>query len=213
MIKGIIFDMDGLIVDSEPIQCRSYIEALSKYNVDLKEQDFYEDWTVKGHGIKDFVGKENLDLDPNTIREEKRQIYHKKIKKELEIYPGAREIIEALSKKYPLAIATSSYRSDTEIVLDLFDLKKFFPIIITSDDISKGKPDPEQFLLASEGLSVAPENCLVLEDAEKGVKAADRANMKCIAIPSEYTESGDFSLATIKLKSIKELTVDLIESL
>ncbi|MCK5177467.1 MAG: HAD family phosphatase [Candidatus Aenigmarchaeota archaeon] len=212
MIQGILFDMDGVLVDTEPLHCRGVIEALKKYNVILTEEKFYELWTRRGGGIADFVKEKNISADPNIIREEKRKIYRKLLEKELKMYDGVDKTLCQLSEKYPLALVTASRRKDADLILNMTQIKKYFNWTVTNDDVKHRKPDPEGFLLAGKKLNINPENLLVIEDAQKGIIAAHKAGMKSVAIPNKYTTQNDFSLAGKIINSINDLTFDLIEN-
>ena len=213
MIQGILFDMDGVLVDTEPLHCRGVIEALKKYNVILTEEKFYELWTRRGGGIADFVKEKNISTNPYIIREEKRQIYRKLLEKELKLYDGVEKKLCQLFEKYPLALVTASGRKDAELILSKTEINKYFNPIITNDDVKYHKPDPEGFLLAGKKLNISPQNLLVIEDAQKGIIAAHKAGMKSVAIPNKHTAQNDFSLASKIVDSINDLTFDLIENL
>jgi HAD superfamily hydrolase (TIGR01509 family) len=210
MIKGIIFDLDGVIVDTEFLHYKSYSEILDKYNVKLSEQEYYDFWTRKGKDIRDFIVEKKVDIDSEKIREEKRAIYYDRLKKELRLYEDADKIITKLSKKFSLALVTNSHKRDTSLILRKFGLTKYFKVIITREDIKNKKPDPEGFLLASQKLGIKPRHILVIEDAEKGIIAAHKAGMKSIAIPNKYTKDNNFSLAGEIVESINKVNFELI---
>jgi len=115
--------------------------------------------------------------------------------------------------EFPLALATASYRHDAEEIFSLTNIDRYFKHIITADDVSQTKPNPEAFLLAAQQLNIKPANALVLEDAEKGIIAAHKAGMYSIAVPTDYTRNNDFSLADKVVSNLGEVTLDLIASL
>ncbi|MFH1291925.1 MAG: HAD family phosphatase [bacterium] len=213
MIKAIIFDMDGLIVDSEPLQCYCYTTTLKKFGVELSDKNFYKYFTTQGLDVHKYVKQEKIDLDTNMVYQEKKKLYKKILKEKARLFPGVSQTIRLLKQKFELGLATSSSKMAVNIVLGSNNLKKYFSTIVTAEQISKDKPDPEIFLTASNDLNIDPKNCLVLEDAQKGIVAAHRAGMKSIAIPNKHTKNNDFSLATRVLSSIKEINYDLINQL
>ncbi len=147
--------------------------------------------------------------------EERRKIFYSLLnKEEIKLMPGLINLLNILKKNNKkIAIASSSEKEYIEYILNKFNIKEFFEVIISGYEIEKGKPEPDIFLKASEKLKVSPNECLVIEDSRNGVLAAKRAGMKCIAIPNSITKNQDFSLANKVLNSLNEITIELIESL
>ncbi|MDO8553914.1 MAG: HAD family phosphatase [Candidatus Micrarchaeota archaeon] len=199
-IKAILFDMDGVLVDTEDLHCKSYISALKRYEIKLTEEEYFEEWTQKGKGIKDYLKEKKIKLDAEEIRSVKRAIYHQMLKKQLMLMPGIKTLLEKSKLAYKTALVSSSYRVDIDLIVKLTNIGKYFDVIIAKDDVKKVKPEPESFLLAAKLLEIEPRNCIVVEDAEKGVVAAKRAGMICIAIPCRYTMNNDFSLANYRVE-------------
>jgi len=125
--------------------------------------------------------------------------------------PGALAVLAALRPHKTLALATSSYEHSALAVLETLDIKDTFSCIATKTSAARAKPFPDIFLWVASRLNVAPAQCLVLEDAEKGILAAHAAGMRSIAIPNEHTKHNDFSKATLVLPSLEHLTLDVIE--
>jgi HAD superfamily hydrolase (TIGR01509 family) len=121
------------------------------------------------------------------------------------------DLLEFLSGKAKMALASSSYRDAVDGVLAGLDIARYFDVIVSGLDVTHVKPAPDIFLKAANDLGVAPSECLVLEDAEKGVIAAHRAGMRCVAIPNEYTRHHDFSKATKICSSLKDVTPELLK--
>ena len=213
MIQGIIFDMDGVIVKTEEIHYETYQETLQNYGIKITEEEYNNNWIRDGKGIEDFLKLKKLNIDPNHIRNKKRELYQSRLRTNVPIFDGVIETLESLSNIFPLALATSSYRIETDLILEKLNIKKYFQSTITANDVSIIKPHPECFLSSAAVLTICPEKTLVIEDAQKGVIAAKRAGMYCIAIPNNYTLSHDLSKVDLRLNSIKELTPSLIKSL
>jgi beta-phosphoglucomutase len=125
---------------------------------------------------------------------------------------GALELLESLRGKMRIALASSSYRDAIDGVLAGLRIGHFFEVVVSGLDVAQVKPAPDIFLKAAADLGVAPAQCLVFEDAEKGVIAAHRAGMRCIAVPNEYTRHHDFSKATKICSSLKEITPEVLRS-
>ena len=206
MIKSLLFDMDGILVDTEPIMARVVALALADQGLRVTELEYYDNWTKKGKGIADFIKEKNISFDFDRYRSTRNKIYLESLKTNIPIFDGAKETIAELSKTYKLGLVSSSSRVFVHFILKSTDLEKYFFTIITAEDVEKEKPAPDCFLLAAERLAVEPEECVVIEDAEKGILAAKNAGMKAIAIPNKSTSDNDFSCANLILESIKSLT-------
>lgn len=213
MIEGIIFDCNGIIADSEPIRSASTRQALSKYGINLSDEEYYNFWTRQGKGLRDFLEKNNSRIDIDNFVVERREIYHTMLRKRIKPMNNSDVAIKNLHKEYPLALVTGSYRQDLIFLLDVLNLEKYFRFLIASEDIKRKKPDPEGFIMAGERLGISSERLIVIEDAEKGVIAAHNAGMKCLAVPTHATKGNDFSLAYKVLKSIEEITPEFVRSI
>jgi len=207
MIKSLLFDMDGILVGTEPVMARAVMLALAEQGLRLTEQEYYNHWTRKGKGILDFVNEKRVPLDVKKYRSTRNRIYLEFLRINIPVLDGVKETIAELSKTYKLGLVSSSSREFVLFILKSIDLEKYFSTIITSEDVKEEKPSPEGFLLAAERLQVEPKECIVIEDAEKGILAAKNAGMKAIAIPNKYTSNNDFSCADLVLESIKSLTL------
>lgn len=212
VIAAAIFDLDGLLADTECLHCRAYQLALSEHGIDLQDADYAEHWVRFGHGIADWLTLRGLALDPQALRLQKARHYLDLLVSSLRPMEGAIELLERLHGKMPIALASSSYRDAVEGVIAGLGMARFFEAIVTGLDVPRVKPAPDIFLKAARDLGAAPSQCLVFEDAEKGVIAAHRAGMRCIAVPNDYTRHHDFSLATRICASLKEVTPEVLES-
>ncbi len=212
-ISALIFDLDGLLADTERLHCQAYQMALSESGVQLGEADYADHWVRSGKGIADWVAMHNLALDPHALRLRKAQHYLDLLASSLRPMEGALEILAAFHGRIKIALASSSYRDAVDGVLGGLEIEHYFEAIVSGLDVQQVKPAPEIFLKAARDLAVEPAQCLVLEDAEKGVIAAHRAGMRCIAVPNDYTRQHDFSRATKVCLSLKEITPDLLRRL
>jgi beta-phosphoglucomutase len=203
----LLFDMDGLLVDTEPIMARSVMLALADQGVYLHEQDYYDNWTRKGKGIVDYMKGKDLTLDIEKYRSVRNKTYLDFLKTNIPLMSGTKETIAELSKTYKLGLVSSSIREFVHTILKSTDLMQYFSTIITAEDVEREKPAPDGFLLAAKILRTDPKECIVIEDAEKGVIAAKAAGMKVIAIPNAKTNDNDFSNADLKLENLKSLII------
>ena len=214
MIKAVIFDMDGVIVDSEPINYEVIRITFEKAGVKISKKEFIEEWIVKGTGSREAIKRHNIKMSSEDLQKIKKKIYLDILKRKVKLKPNAKRTIINLHKKYKLALASQGHRYNIDIIVKKFKLSKFFQAIIGKQDVNKGKPNPEIFLKASKELKVKPEECLVIEDTEKGIIAAKRAGMVCIAVPDTWTKKyNDFSKADLVVNLLGEITIDVIKNL
>ena len=213
MITTIICDLDGTLVNTECHHMSSYQEILKTYNINLSDEEYRIHWIRDGKTIRDFVKKYNISHDPKELHKQKAIIYKHKIESNLELCEGTFEFLEKMKTKFQLALATNSFFQYTDIILQKTNIKQFFEIIVTRDNIKNLKPDPEIFIKTAELLKTEGSNCVVLEDAQKGIEAAYAAGMKSIAIPNIYTFDNDFSKADLILNSLKEINHKIIKEI
>jgi HAD superfamily hydrolase (TIGR01509 family) len=185
---AVIFDMDGVIVDSEPLHERAFSEVMDLLGYG------------RNHGIRfaDYVGRSDFELwedfmarhQPSQSLPEllalKRHRVIEVIRRLRPLFAGAPELVRALTGRYRLALASGSERPIVETVLDLEELRQFFPVVVTAGDVQHGKPEPDIFLLAAARLGVVPADCWVIEDSKPGVTAALAAGMRVIAITNTH---------------------------
>jgi len=213
MITSIIFDLDGLLADTERLHCLAYQTALQEHDVRISDAEYAEHWVRCGRGIADWLDSQGLKLDPFAVRTRKSEHYLALLRSSLRPMDGALNLLNALHGKMKIALASSSYRDAIEGVLTGLDIAHYFDAVVSGLDVPSVKPAPDIFLKAAELLGVEPCECLVLEDAEKGVVAAYRAGMRCIAIPNDYTRHHDFSKAMKICASLNEITPELLRTL
>lgn len=212
MISTVIFDLDGLITDTERLHCQAWRETLAGAGIEVSEQEYCDHWIRAGLGIGDLVRLRGLDHDPDVLRKAKLALYTALLETSLRPMPGAVELIESLHGRKRLALATSSYGVSVDLILEKLALVRYFEAVAANESVTRLKPHPDVFLHVADRLGVAPADCIVLEDAEKGVLAAHAAGMKVIAVPTPHTRDNDFSRATLVVPSLADVTVELLDS-
>jgi len=213
MVSAVIFDLDGLLADTEGLHRAAYQKVFAGFDVELSDEQYAHHWIRSGKGIDAFLNERNLVIDPVLVRRRKACIYGKLVSGGVDPMPGSRELLCSLKGRKAMVLATSSYSADARAVLGALGFDIFFSCMIAKDDVEHIKPHPEIFLRAAGEAGAAPEQCIVVEDAEKGVLAAHAAGMKCIAVPNEHTANNDFSKATFVVDSLEQVDCELIDRL
>jgi HAD superfamily hydrolase (TIGR01509 family) len=206
MLQAIIFDMDGLLIDSEPIWREAEKEIFAEVGITLTDEMCF---TTVGLRIDEVVNHWHAKFPWENPSQEiiKEKVIDKVIELILqkgEILPGVIQTIEYFySKNYPLAIASASSMRIIDAVTEKLKIKKYFTIIHSAEFEEYGKPHPAVFISTAKKLNVLPQNCLVFEDSLNGVIAAKAARMKVIAVPEPiHFENLKFNIADLKLKSL-----------
>ncbi len=216
-LKSIIFDHDGVMVDTEPLQSQAWIKILEKYG---KTPEIYGNGLVHKVGIT-INGNWNIlklkyGITENTNHlEEQRSIVYRDLLSQTRPMVGLMELLSELrkeKKKLKTAIASSSNREYIEMVVNNFGIADDFDVIVSGKDVASGKPAPDIYIKVALLLGANPENCVVLEDSRTGVEAAKAARMKVIAIPNQYTDEQDFTDADLVLPSLKHIDLQLLYS-
>ena len=213
MITTVIFDLDGLLADTEPLHCRACQDALQSEGASLTKADYIEHWVRSGKGIADWVALHGLNVDPLALRVKKSARYLELLASSLRPMDGALELLKVLYGNKTLALASSSYQDAVDGVLEGLNIAHYFEAIVTGLDVPRVKPAPDIFLTAARRVGAVPSECVVIEDAEKGVLAAYQAGMSCIAVPNAHTRHHDFSKASRVCSSLNEITLQSIETM
>ena len=187
-LRAVIFDMDGVIVDSEPRHERAFREVIRELG--------YSD--AEGLCFADYIGRSDRDLwvdfiaryKPSQTIDQllalKRARVIQILQREEPLFDGLPELVEKLASKYRLAVASGSEQAVVHAVLDFRGLRRFFSAIVSSAEVEQGKPAPDIFLLAAERLGVPTAECCVIEDSKPGIAAAVAAGMQVIAITNTH---------------------------
>ncbi len=213
MITTVIFDLDGLLADTERLHCHAYQLALREHDIELTAADYGEHWVRHGKGIHDWVALHRFAVDPAALRARKAEHYQELLRSSLQPMAGAVGLLDRLAGVMPMALASSSYRDAVDGVITGLGIAGYFATIVSGLDVERVKPAPDIFLEAARRLGAAPNQCAVIEDAEKGIRAAHAAGMCSIAVPYDLTRHHDFSQATRVCASLNEVTVELLRRL
>jgi len=206
--EAVIFDMDGVIIDSEPFHMAINNDILKEYGATMDEQDHQK---LVGYSTNDtwgyFKDKFNLPVSIDTLKEKAATGALSFLDQhQMEPVDGIRDLIRVLeSARVKLAVASSSRRDYIEKVLENFGLTEHFVALMSGTELPRSKPDPAIFLKTAKLLEVDPGTCLVIEDSMHGVQAAKAANMFCVGYRNHNSGNQDLSLADVVVNDISEI--------
>lgn len=211
-VKAVIFDMDGVIIDSEPIHSRVKMDTFAHFGIPFNEADLVHYMgRTSGAIFRETLAKHGrTDINPQDMADYK-HAHYLEILQSGEIAPveGSVELIKSLHEAgIPLALATSSNVRVMNTVLDSFDIRKYFTSILSGGELPESKPNPAIYLISAERLAVEPADCMVIEDTENGILAAKRAGMFCTAYRNPNSGKQDLTLADRVVDSLTEIDVN-----
>ncbi|MFY9426234.1 MAG: HAD family phosphatase [Caldicoprobacterales bacterium] len=212
-IRAFIFDMDGVIIDSEPLHFESDKMVMREFGVELTDEELNRYVGVANPQMWiELKDKYSIDLSVDELIEMQHMNKLKLLEdNQLETIRGIDELITDLQRKgIAVALASSSNMEFIQLVLKKLGITECFQVIVSGDDVEKGKPEPDIFLKAAELLKVRPQDCIVLEDSAHGVNAAKRAGMKCIGFINPNSGNQDLSKADKIVSTLEGLEYDCL---
>ncbi|MBN1806314.1 MAG: HAD family phosphatase [Sedimentisphaerales bacterium] len=231
MLKAVIFDFDGVITDSEILHFRAFNQVLKQHGFELTKEDYYK--TYLGYSDADcyeaLIKEGRLKVDKAQIRnlmDKKKVVYKDIAKAEGKLIEGVRDFLIMLDENsIPMAICSGSLLSEVEMMLEGTGLRHLFKEIVSGEQVKKGKPDPEGYLLTLERLNnnsisaqmnnknhIEPNECVVIEDSHWGLQAAKAAGMHVIAVTTSYGPE-QLGMAEKIIDQLNELSIDDLKQL
>ena len=214
MIEAIIFDMDGTLVDTEPFNTEIEKRMFSLNKIEISEEEHQKYLGVASDAMWREIAERNQLQNPvsELIEQNHKESYRYLSEVEqIPIMPGLIDLLEKLqAKKYPMAVASSSTPEIIDLILKKTNLKKYFQVIVSTEEAGKSKPEPDVFLLTAEKLGIKPANCLVVEDSPNGIKAALAAGMTCVAYQSPETDPQKQKEADAVIQNYSQLEMILL---
>lgn len=210
---AVIFDLDGVLVDSERLRFEVYRDLLARWGVDLTLETYAREWVAAGRGPEYAVETFGLPLTPSELRALRAPRVQAALAASLRPMPGARAALERLRGRHRLGLATNSVAAEVALALACLGSEASFDAVVSREDYARRKPAPDGFLEAARRLGVPPERCLVVEDADRGLQAARAACMTCVVLRHELNTASDFEGARRVLESLDELSHELVEAL
>jgi HAD superfamily hydrolase (TIGR01509 family) len=206
MVEAILWDNDGVLVDTERLYFQATQEALARAGIDLT-LELYKDVSLRqGQSLFYLAAEQGWTAEQIAgLREERDGIYVRLLRAEPVLFPGVFKTLNELHKKYQMAIVTSSLRNHFDVMHETSGIRDFFEFILAREDYGKSKPDPEPYLSAMRRLGLAAERCVAIEDTERGLAAAKAAGLRCVVIPHDFTRECDFAGAVAVLENARKL--------
>lgn len=214
-MKAVLFDWDGVVIDSSPQHERSWELLAAIESLPLPEGHFKRGFGKKNETIiPDILGWARDPAEIQRLARLKEETYRRLVAESgVNILPGARELLAALrAENIPCAVASSTPRENLDAIFAATGLDACFDAVVCGDDVENGKPAPDIFLLAAKKLGVAPGDCVVIEDAHAGIEAALRAGMPVLAVATTHPVA-DLGAATAAIESLAAANPDLLRSL
>ncbi len=212
---GVIFDSDGVIVDSEPFSLSAFRQAMEEQSVFLKDSDIMANCGLTDADIVKYVlQKLGQKVDEEVFHDRKQELYREKVQAgDLKPCSGAIILLDALAAdKIPYALASSGSKNKIRFNLTRVGLWDRFPVMISGEDLPRSKPHPDIFLESAKRLGLTPERCVVIEDSLNGIKAAHNARMKCVAVAGTFPPAA-LTRADFVVDSLVQITVKTLRFL
>ena len=225
MLRAVIFDFNGIIVDDEPIHFELFRRVLEEEGIALSEKDYYARYLgMDDRGCFTTVyrdqGRSISDKQVAGLIVRKAVYYQEAIRNNIHPFPGVTTLVSQLAERYSLAIASGALRNEIESILSSIGIRKYFRAVVSAEDVAQSKPDPEIFLKALARLNedyfpgkpIAPGECLVIEDSKEGIKGARQAGMRCLAVANSHA-ADQLGEADAVTDSLEHVDLNLVESL
>ncbi len=208
--RGIIFDMDGVLIDSEPIHCRAFREVLAGYGVTLTEREYFERYLVySDREVLERLLPPGQPLETAVTAKERR--YLDLLGAGVPAFPDGLALL-AKSDGWRVGLATGSTRREAELALGSLGIRQRFACIVAREDYERGKPHPEPYLRAAERLRLLPRRCVVIEDTPGGIQAARAAGMITVAVthscPKAHLRQADVVVENLAVVNLDGLLFD-----
>jgi beta-phosphoglucomutase len=216
MLRAVIFDFNGIIVDDEPIHFELFQKVFGEEGIALTEEAYYARYLGfddRGAFVAGFQDN-NQPLNDAKLADlvERKAVYYREaIRNHVTIFPGVKSLVADLARSLPLAVASGALRNEIETILTTAGLINQFKAIVSAEDVNRGKPEPEIFLKAlaalnqhNNGKAIAAADCIVIEDSKEGVRGARRAGMKVLAVTNSHPAEL-LNEATAVVKSLEDV--------
>ncbi len=213
MIRAVVFDLDGVLTDTEKLHWAAYREVLLARGVDMGMEEYRRHFIARGVGPEYTCETYAIGMTPDELRRAKAPVYERLLRAGVSPMPGARAALARVRATHLVGLATNTGRADVDLILAQLDVAHLFHTTITRQEYARAKPAPDAYLAAAAALGLRPAECAVVEDTERGKAAGLAAGCPVIAVPHVLTHDNDFTGCVARLGSLDELTPDLLARL
>lgn len=216
MIEAIIFDMDGLLIDSEPVWDKARFEMAKQYGKEWNEDDHHAVMGVSTQTwVEYMIRRLELTLSPTQVEQHIVDAMNNLYAANIPYKTGAIDVVNLAHQNFKTGLASGSVRSLIDTVTNSKEFNAKFNYILSADQVAKGKPAPDVYLETAKQLGAKPENCVCLEDSNSGLLSGINAGMKVIAVPDPRfpPKTEILEKTTIVLESLEEVTLDMLQNL
>jgi HAD superfamily hydrolase (TIGR01509 family) len=211
-IEAILWDNDGVLVDTEHLYFQATQHVLASAGVDLTEQQYVDHFLVEGRGAWHLLEERGAGADEIArLREERNELYGRWLRRGPRVMPGIPETLDALHGRYVMGVVTNSRKDHFDLIHEHTGLLKYFDFVLTAGDYPRGKPYPDAYLAAVRQSGVGAGACIAIEDSERGLEAATWAGVRCLVVPTALTRRGRFEKAHRVLSSAAEIPGALLQ--
>lgn len=214
MIKAILWDNDGVLVDTEPLYFRATREILARVGAELTQELYIEYLLKQGKGAWHLAAEKGVaPAEIDRLRDERDALYEQLLRQGDTVIDGAEETLANLHGKFKMGIVTSSRPEHFDVIHQSTGLLKHMDFVVTSLYYTHYKPHPEPYLVGLERTGCRQDECVVVEDSPRGLAAANAAGLRCLVIPTELTRGDGFSSAFRVLNNVTEVTPELLRNI
>jgi beta-phosphoglucomutase family hydrolase len=212
--KAVIWDMDGVIADTAPYHFKAWQDVLRQRGINFTEGNFRRNFGQRNDTIiKITLGEDISPHETEATANEKEERFRQRIRGNVEPLPGAIKLLKSLKENgFSQALASSAPVENIRLVTQELGIENFLQVIVSGREVKEGKPSPQGFLLAAQKLGVRPQDCVVIEDAIAGVRAAKRGGMHCLAVTNTNSRES-LAEADLIIDTLEQVTVSDLENL
>ncbi len=205
MKKYLLFDNDGVLVETEKYYYEANVKALAEFGLELSF-DVYMEIMARGGTAWEVAQKHGISKKEIDKKRAQRDIYYQEfIQNENIEIDGVLEVLKELSKSYKMGIVTTSRRVDFDLVHNKMDIVSYMDFTLCVEEYPRSKPHPDPYLAGMKKFNATKDECIIIEDSQRGLSSAVNADIECVIVDNEFTRTHDFSKASYKIESIKDL--------